>query len=153
MRDLEGSVHVSLPDDEDGFLQRSCPNCDLLFAIHSVDFQSARVINLRCPRCKFVERFDAYATASQMAFATAHATYALYQMAEDAFEDLKRNLFSGLRSSKHVKITGPQGRVSLPGTQVPSSIDDVAMTVEQCQDCGVRFKTSEQRAAACPVCR
>lgn len=153
MSELERRVSVSLPEDEDGFLQRSCPNCDLLFAVHSEDYQSARVVNLRCPRCEFVEPFDEYATPSQVAFAKAHAEDALNQMAEEAINKLASGLFKGLKSSKHVKVSGPKGRVSLPGTSVPNAITEVAMTTERCGSCSLRFRTSASDATACPVCR
>lgn len=146
-------MSVRLPGDRDGFLQRSCPNCDLLFAVHLEDYQDARVVNLRCPRCEFVEPFDDYTTSSQVAFARAHAEDALKQMAEEAIEKITGDLFKGLKSSKHVKVSGPKGRVSLPGTPVPSALVEVAMTTEQCSGCGLRFKTSAPEATACPVCR
>jgi hypothetical protein len=144
---------VSLPNDADGFLQRSCPNCKLLFAVHSEGYDEARVVNLRCPRCQFVEPFDSYTTQDQLAFAEAHAQDELSQMAEEAIDKLTRDLLRGLQSSKHVTVKGRRRRVSLPGTPVPNAIADVPMTVEQCSNCGLRFKTAEPKAGACPICR
>jgi hypothetical protein len=156
MSDWERRVQVNLPNDEDGFLQRSYPNCDLLFAVNSEEYRNARLVNLRCPRCLFVEPFDDYVTPDQLAYAEAHAQDAMHQMAEGALDKLTRDLFSDLRylrSSKYVKVTGPTGRISLPGTPVPSAIAKVPMTTERCSNCGLRFKTSVAKAIACPVCR
>lgn len=153
MSDMERKVQITLPNDKDGFLQRSCPNCALLFAVNSEDYRNARLVNLRCPRCLFVEPFDDYTTRDQLAYAEAHAHDAMHQMAEEAFDRLTRDLFSGLRSSKYVKVSGPEGDVSLPGTPVPSAIAEVPMTTERCGNCGLRFKTSVAKAIACPVCR
>jgi ssDNA-binding Zn-finger/Zn-ribbon topoisomerase 1 len=153
MSDWNRNVSVRLPDDGDGFLQRSCPHCDLAFAVHSEDYGDARVINLRCPRCEFVEPFDKFTTQQQRAFAEAHAHDALNQMAEEAIEQATRSLFEGLKSSKYIKVSGPSGRVSLPGTPVPRAVAEVSMSSERCGKCGFRFKTSEVGAIACPVCR
>lgn len=111
MSEWERSIHVNLPDDDDGFLQRACPNCQLLFAVHSKDYGNARVVNLRCPGCQFVEPFDDWVTPNQQAFAEAHAQDALSQMAEEVFDKHTRDLFKGLKSSKGFKVTGPKGRV------------------------------------------
>jgi hypothetical protein len=153
MSDWNRKVSVQLPEDIDGFLQRSCQHCGLLFAVHVADYSNARVINLRCPRCQFVEPFDSFTTQLQRDFAEAHAQDALNQMAEEALEQMTRSLFDGLKSSKHIKVTGPTGRISLPGTPVPIAIAPVSMSSEQCGACGLRFKTSEVGATACPVCR
>lgn len=153
MTEWTRKVSVSLPDDDDGFLQRSCPNCEFLFAVHSKDYADARVVNLRCPRCQFVEPFDNWATQQQREFAEAHAQDALNQMAEEAIGKMTRDFFKGLKSSRYVKVSGPRGRVSLPGTPVPSAMAEVPMTTEQCGQCGFRFKTSGADAIACPVCR
>lgn len=153
MSDWERTLQVSLPDDDDGFLQRSCPHCDLLFAVHSEDWRAARLVNLRCPRCQFVEPFDGYTTRDQEAFAKAHAEDAAHQMAEEAMGERARDLFAGLSSLKHVKVSGTVGRVLLPGTPVPSAIARATMVAKQCSGCGLRFKTTVVEADACPVCR
>jgi ssDNA-binding Zn-finger/Zn-ribbon topoisomerase 1 len=153
MSEWTRNVSVRLPEDDDGFLQRSCPNCELLFAVHSEDYSDARLVNLRCPRCQFVEPFDTFATPQQRAFAEAHAQDALSQMAEEALNKVPRDLFKSLKSSKHVKISGPKGRITLPGTPVPSALAEATMTTQQCGHCGFRFKTAKADAIACPVCR
>lgn len=153
MSDEERQVRVTLPVDHDGFLQRSCSHCDLLFAVHTGDYEQARVINLRCPRCQFVEPFDQWSTAAQVAFAQAHAQDELNQMAEEAINNALGDLFGGLKSSKHFKVSRSHERVSLPGTTVPDGIVGVPMIEKRCPECGLRFKTSDQDSCACPVCR
>ncbi len=153
LSDVERRVRVTLPTDRDGFLQRLCPHCGLLFAVHEEDYDNARVINLRCPRCQFVEPFASCTTRQQEAFAQAHAVDELNQLAEEAINQLTRDLFKGLKSSKHIKVSGPKGRIALPGTSVPKANVDAPMTIHRCPYCKLRFKTESVEADSCPVCR
>lgn len=153
MSEVERQVRVTLPVDQDGFLQRSCPHCELLFGVDANKYEQARVVNLRCPRCMFVEPFGQYTTEAQAAFAHAHALDELNQMAEQLINDALGDLFSGLKSSKHVKVSGSMGRVSLPGTAVPDGIVDVPMNTERCPECDFGFKTQDPDSKACPICR
>lgn len=138
----EVRVEVSLQTDDNGMLDRGCPNCEREFRIHKATFESEHYLNLRCPYCNWVAEFDEFTTERQWEYTKAVAMNEQgRQMAENLLDEALGDL---------VDI----GSVSSMNQPIPSPHLDLDTDDHICPNCGFEFETlSTEDGNDCPVCR
>lgn len=92
-------IPVSLPLDSDGFLRRECPTCEQQFKWfnHAEGSADAETVDQYfCPLCGVAAGVDSWWTPTQLAF--------MEQSVGPALDDLVKDAFGGIKSSKHFQF-------------------------------------------------
>jgi len=140
--DGEVRVSVSLPTDDNGMLDRICPNCEQLFQIHKGTFEAEHYLNIRCPYCNWIAEFSKFTTNRQWEYTEAVAMNEQgRQMIEDTLDDALGDLADiDSLSSLNQPIPSPHLELDTEGNT--------------CPDCGFEFETLPVgNGSDCPVCR
>lgn len=145
-----------LPPDKDGYLERECPHCKTIFAIDADDYEKRTHLNLRCPNCRWIERFKDYTTERQARFAKSSAQNELNRIAaayiNDTWNEMARSINRGSRGG-FVNITAQEADVDLGADDLPSPHSGRATVDHVCAACGFEFRTEPDAGTACPLCR
>ena len=67
-RTTEIGIHVDVPKDTDGYIQRLCPECEELFKIKPSSLTRDPMKNIYCPYCFHESALDSYTTLGQRAY-------------------------------------------------------------------------------------
>lgn len=98
-RNKKLDVHIYVPEDGDGYIQRVCPECDELFKIISSSLTRDPMRDIYCPYCFHKSPLDSYTTLGQRA-----------HMQRDLLKNLKynKNTFSlGNATCINARVKGP----------------------------------------------
>ncbi len=150
-------LSVRIPLD-DGFLQRQCPYCSIIYAIDPEEFEARGLLNLRCPSCGHIAEAEHSATQRQGEYRDAIGHHELMKMAEETIEGLQEELGKmfdkAFRGNKFVKVKrGQTTRPELSGPQIPAANYECEWVAEQCPRCSFRYRVTEAARKQCPVCR
>lgn len=146
-------IAITLPPRTDGLFERACPHCQARFAIHSEDYETGGYLNLRCPRCEWVDEKDEFTTPEQRAYVRAAGENAAREMAEELVADQLKDMFRGLRGTPGIRVTGSAKRPQLGRQALPEPNANVPLTPVKCPSCGFRYATDASVGGVCPVCR
>lgn len=151
MTDVTISMELSL--DSDKFLRRECPECEQEFKIQILEDEPDAPIpggnaagEMTCPYCGHCSGVERWWTPAQIAYQEAlavdHAAGIFGQMFDDAF--------SGLKSSRHVKVT--HHRSDRPKPVAPVEQDDMRRVCISCCERDIKVVESWSGAVHCAGC-
>lgn len=151
---MEGEVSVSLPSDDDGFLERACPNCGGLFAIDASEFEDRARLNLRCPYCRHIDEAEAFLTPAQEEYATTIASNEALKMATDEIDRMFEDALSGVKSSDAVSVEYKKGDQPDPAP-LPDPMSGEELELASCDECDFNYKVDPGAGGTsdCPLCR
>lgn len=149
----EREISVKLPLRNDGYLERACPHCTLRFSIQPDDYDRGGYLNLRCPRCGWIEEFQDFKTPEQTAYVQAVGENAAREMAEGLVGDQLKDLFRGLSNTPGVRVTSGNKRLNFGRKDAPSPNSNEAFDIDQCPTCALRYALPAGIQGTCPVCR
>lgn len=151
---MEREVSVSLPADDDGFLERACPNCGELFAIEAPEFDERARLNLRCPYCQHIDEATVFLTPAQHEYATAIAKNEALKMATDQIDRMFEDAFGEGKSNDAVSVEYEKGDQPDP-TPLPNPITGPDLEPAICDECGFNYRVDPEviDSHQCPLCR
>ncbi|QHS17217.1 hypothetical protein GWK26_08720 [haloarchaeon 3A1-DGR] len=139
--DREISVEVSLPSDEDGMMDRECPNCDRVFQINTEEFENGHYLNLRCPYCGWIEDSSKFSTGPQEEYTIA---ITMGEQGPQLIEDILENELGDLADFSDTQPVAE----SIPSPFVDEDFDNMV-----CSECDFTFGIIQGESGSCPVCR
>jgi hypothetical protein len=146
-------IGITLPLDNDGFLRRQCPHCNVQFKWHhgpaNEEAETADTPSVyHCPHCGQPAEPDRWLTDEQVDYIEGVAMPAITRHADD----ILRDAFKGI-GSKHFKVK-MTGRLDTPDEPVALvEPDDMIIVVSPCHSYEpVKVAEDAERSLYCLIC-
>lgn len=131
MTDMDEQIEISfeVPTDDDGFLRRECPNCELEFKwyAHAQGDPDAEVVDQYfCPLCGQASGLDTWLTTEQVEYAQRSAGPAL----DDLVKSTMADAFKGLKGIKYKP--NPSFTLDVPTPEPLTEPNDMVIVEPPC---------------------
>lgn len=139
-------MQITVPSDEDGFVGRECPECEMTFRMDASRCEG--IGNLWCVYCGHHAEYAEFLTAQQRN----RAVQAAEDLGAQLVHESMRHIFRGLSrpgSRRSVSVSGtarPFRPRPLPGIN-----EERLVRVRTCQECQMRYAIFGEHRY-CPVC-
>lgn len=144
---------VRIESDENGFIDRECPNenCLFTFKIDLHDWEDKVVGNdMHCPRCGFLAPHDKWWTQGQLGVLNENVKSFALGLVHDELESTFKQLEQQTRRNKYVRISYKPASRPLYAN-LPISQTDAWETEITCDKCSTSFSVIGN-AYFCPCC-
>lgn len=144
----EITVSVDLPNDNDGFIEYECPNCQKVFRLDKNLFNEPREYSvLFCPYCGLNSSVDNFYTTECVEYMKIAAEQQAIDMLNDSFKSMEKQF----RNSKFIKVKAkPIKKKENDILTLHGGIDRVM----SCENCEENYKICNEEGAIsyCPYC-
>lgn len=97
---MTGSIKVSIPSDDDGFITFQCPFCSEHFKLDSEEVQNDSLIEIYCPLCGLKDEQSGFLTDD----VREHMKQIMENMAKGMLNDWAKDLEKQFRGNKSVSF-------------------------------------------------
>ncbi|HNU72866.1 MAG TPA: hypothetical protein PKL48_14280 [Thermodesulfobacteriota bacterium] len=146
-------MKVSIPTDEDGYLDRECPNevCKATFKIMVSDWEDKfRDEEIFCPICGYTASSDEWYTAAQVEHMQSALMAEIMPVVDAEMKRMVSDVNRGLPKDGLIILTMSY-KPSRPVAIVPLKAADLMQQRYACESCGCRY-AAIGAAFFCPAC-
>ena len=147
------SMQVSLPTDDDGYLDRTCPNevCEAEFKILSDDWQDkVRDEEVFCPACGHTATSDNWFTEEQLEHLKTVALAEFMPLLDNEMQRMTRDFNRSMPKGGLISLSMSY-KPSHPVAVVPLSAAELMRQRYTCEECGCQY-AAIGAAFFCPAC-
>ena len=147
------SMEVSIPTDEDGYLDRECPNevCKATFKVLIDDWKDkVRDEEVFCPLCGYTATSDEWFTESQLEYMQGAFLAEFQPILDNEMKRMARDFNRGMPKGGLISVSMSY-KPSRPVAMVPLEVAELMRQRYACESCGCRY-VAIGAAFFCPSC-
>ena len=144
----EMSFKISIPLDEDGFIEMECDYCKTRFMLHKEVFENEDNLNFFCPICGIPNSINSFLVPEVI-------EKAQQIMANNFFEKLEKDLGRSIRQINKSGILKMSVRKPkrISERELYTPVENYVMCRKQCCSIDVKVKNIDKETGTyCPIC-
>lgn len=142
------TLEISIPLDEDGFIEMECDFCKNRFMLHKNVYESEDNLNFFCPVCGLPNRTNTFFCPEVLEKAQQEA---MNYMLDEIDRTLGKTI-KGINKSGFIKMTMKKPRKE-PERELYAPSDDYETVHRSCCDVDVKVKNIDKEIGIyCPIC-